>query len=103
MLARTGTPRRCACLIYGASGDEYAVVAFEGGAEEDPGWLWNHEADPSVGVGRYPAVHRPRPDGGWGQACGAVGSGGGGRPTLYDEYARGTTREIPIVLLSPLG
>jgi len=46
---RSGTPRRT-CLIYGTSGGEYVVVASNGGAEEDPAWFMNLEADPSVGV-----------------------------------------------------
>jgi deazaflavin-dependent oxidoreductase (nitroreductase family) len=46
---RTGTPRRT-CLIYGTSGDEYVVVASKGGAEVDPAWFMNLEADPSIGV-----------------------------------------------------
>ena len=46
---RTGTARRT-CLIYGTSGGEYVVVASNGGAEEDPAWFRNLEADPSVGV-----------------------------------------------------
>src|SRR5215472_14677200 len=46
---RTGEPRRT-CLIYGTSGDDFVVVASKGGADEDPAWLKNLQADPSVGV-----------------------------------------------------
>jgi deazaflavin-dependent oxidoreductase (nitroreductase family) len=46
---RTGEPRRT-CLIYGTSGDDFVVVASKGGADEDPAWFKNLQADPSVGV-----------------------------------------------------
>jgi deazaflavin-dependent oxidoreductase (nitroreductase family) len=46
---RTGQPRRT-CLIYGTSGDDFVVVASKGGADEDPAWFKNLQADPSVGV-----------------------------------------------------
>ena len=46
---RTGEPRRT-CLIYGTSGDEFVVVASKGGADEDPAWFKNLQADSSVGV-----------------------------------------------------
>jgi deazaflavin-dependent oxidoreductase (nitroreductase family) len=63
---RTGEPRRT-CLIYGTSGDDFVVVASKGGADEDPAWFKNLQADPSVGVQvgtrRSPPapVSRPRP------------------------------------------
>jgi deazaflavin-dependent oxidoreductase (nitroreductase family) len=65
---RTGTPRRT-CLIYGTSGGEYVVVASKGGAEQNPAWFMNLEADPGVGVqvalADSPHAHapasRPRP------------------------------------------
>jgi deazaflavin-dependent oxidoreductase (nitroreductase family) len=99
---RSGTPRRT-CLIYGTSGGEYVVVASKGGAEEHPAWFLNLEAEPSVGVQvgtrRFTARARvatsveraPL----WAQMVDIF--------PLYDEYARKTDREIPIVLLTPLG
>jgi deazaflavin-dependent oxidoreductase (nitroreductase family) len=97
---RTGTPRRT-CLIYGTSGDDFVVVASKGGADEDPAWFKNLEADPSVGVQagtrRFTATAR-------------VASAAEREPLwaemarifpLYDEYARKTARVIPVVLLTP--
>src|SRR4051794_41857510 len=46
---RSGEPRRT-CLIYGTSGDDFVVVASKGGADDDPDWFKNLQADPSVGV-----------------------------------------------------
>ncbi len=98
---RTGTPRRT-CLIYGTSGGEFVVVASKGGAEENPAWFMNLEADPSVGVQvgtrRFtararvasPAERAPL----WAQMASIF--------PLYDDYAQKTDREIPIVLLSPM-
>ena len=98
---RTGTPRRT-CLIYGTSGDEYVVVASKGGAEKNPAWVLNLEADPSVavqvGTSRFIARARvaspaERPTL-WAQMVAMF--------PLYDDYARSTDREIPIVLLTPI-
>lgn len=96
---RTGTPRRT-CLIYGTSGEDYVVVASKGGAEQHPAWFMNLEADPGVGVQagsrRFTArarvasaAERPLL---WAQMVNIF--------PLYDEYAKKTDREIPIVLLT---
>jgi deazaflavin-dependent oxidoreductase (nitroreductase family) len=98
---RTGTPRRT-CLIYGTSSGEYVVVASKGGAEEDPAWFMNLEADPSVGVQvgtrRFTARARVASSAEraplWAQMVSIF--------PLYDDYAQKTDREIPIVLLAPL-
>ncbi|MFE2866382.1 nitroreductase family deazaflavin-dependent oxidoreductase [Embleya sp. NPDC059259] len=98
---RTGTPRRT-CLIYGTSGGEYVVVASKGGAAENPAWLMNLEAESSVGVQvgtrRFTARARVASSAEraslWAQMVDIF--------PLYDEYARKTDREIPIVLLTPL-
>jgi len=97
---RTGEPRRT-CLIYGTSGDDFVVVASKGGAEEDPAWFKNLQAEPSVGVqvGTRRFTARAR-----------VASSAERKPLwdqmvrifpLYDEYAHKTDRVIPIVLLTP--
>jgi deazaflavin-dependent oxidoreductase (nitroreductase family) len=98
---RTGTPRRT-CLIYGTSGDAYVVVASKGGAEEDPAWLMNLEADSSVGVqvgarrftARARVVSSDERAPLWAQMVDIF--------PLYDDYAQKTDRDIPIVLLTPL-
>ncbi|RSD20126.1 nitroreductase family deazaflavin-dependent oxidoreductase [Amycolatopsis eburnea] len=97
---RTGTPRRT-CLIYGTSGDDFVVVASKGGADEDPAWLKNLQANPSVGVQagtrRFTAHARVASPAEretlWPMMAGIF--------PLYDEYARKTERVIPIVLLTP--
>ena len=97
---RTGIPRRT-CLIYGTTGEDFVVVASKGGADEDPEWFKNLQADPGAGVQvgsrRFtararvasPAEREPL----WRQMVGIF--------PLYEEYAQKTDREIPLVLLTP--
>ena len=97
---RSGQARRT-CLIYGKSGDEFVVVASKGGAEEDPAWFKNLEAEPSVGVqaGTRRCTARARVASPaeradlWPMMAGIF--------PLYEEYAQQTERVIPIVLLTP--
>ncbi|MEV8435905.1 nitroreductase family deazaflavin-dependent oxidoreductase [Actinosynnema sp. NPDC051121] len=97
---RTGVPRRT-CLIYGTSGEDFVVVASNGGADEHPTWFTNLEAEPSVGVQvgsrRFTARARVASPAEretlWSQMARIF--------PLYDEYARKTGREIPIVVLTP--
>jgi deazaflavin-dependent oxidoreductase (nitroreductase family) len=97
---RTGVPRRT-CLIYGTSGDEYVVVASKGGADQDPAWFTNLRAEPSVGVqvgtrrftARARVASAAEREALWPRMVGIF--------PLYEEYAQNTTREIPIVLLTP--
>jgi deazaflavin-dependent oxidoreductase (nitroreductase family) len=97
---RTGEPRRT-CLIYGTSGDDFVVVASKGGADDDPAWFKNLQAEPSVGVqvGTRRFTARAR-----------VASAAEREPLwtrmarifpLYEEYAQKTDRVIPVVLLTP--
>lgn len=97
---RTGQPRRT-CLIYGTSGDDFVVVASKGGADQDPDWFKNLQADPSAGVQvgtrRFTARARiassDEREALWPQMARIF--------PLYDEYAQKTDRVIPIVLLTP--
>ncbi|AXB41623.1 nitroreductase family deazaflavin-dependent oxidoreductase [Amycolatopsis albispora] len=97
---RTGLPRRT-CLIYGTSGDDLVVVASKGGADDHPAWFTNLQADPSVGVqagtrrftARARVATRAERASLWTQMAGIF--------PLYNEYAEKTTREIPVVVLTP--
>ena len=95
---RSGEPRTNA-LIYGRSGDDYLVVASDGGADRPPGWFSNLETDPEVEVQvldeRFPARARvATPE---------------ERPAMwremtrhwpdYDAYQQRTDREIAVVVL----
>ena len=53
MLYTTGRKsgqRRANALVYAKDGDEYVVVASNGGADRPPGWLHNVRANPEVDI-----------------------------------------------------
>jgi len=95
----TGQARRT-CLIYGTSEDDFVLVASKGGADEDPDWFKNLQADPSVGV--QAGTRR--------LTCRARLASPVERETLwpqmvrifplYEEYAHKTDRQIPVVVLT---
>ena len=99
---RSGTPRRT-CLIYGTSGDDFVVVASNGGADHDPDWFKNLRAEPSAGVQvgtrRFTARARiassVERESLWSQMVIVL--------PRYDDYPKKTDRVIPIVLLTPQG
>ena len=91
--------QRSTPLIYGQHGDDYLVVASQGGAPKHPGWYLNLSENPEVEVqvkgDRFPARARTAtPE---------------EKPELwkimtehwpaYDEYQQQTDREIPVVVL----
>jgi deazaflavin-dependent oxidoreductase (nitroreductase family) len=95
---RSGEPRTAA-LIYGRSGDDYLIVASDGGADAPPGWYANLQADPEVEVqvlgDRFRARARTanpeeRPAM-WGEMV--------SHWPAYDAYQRKTDREIAVVVL----
>lgn len=88
-------------LIYGEDGRDYIVVASKGGADEHPDWYLNLQEDPNVRIQvadrvmdatartassdekarLWPMMTRIWPD--------------------YDDYAKKTDRDIPVVVLTP--
>lgn len=99
---KSGTARRTA-LIYGRDGDDYVVMASYGGAPSHPDWYLNLEADPDVVIQVGEEVMPAR----------AYTAGPQDRDRLwktmtaiwpdYDEYATKTSREIPLVTITPAG
>jgi deazaflavin-dependent oxidoreductase (nitroreductase family) len=95
---KTGKLRRTG-LIYGRDGDNYLVVASQGGAPTHPSWYHNLVANPDVevqvGADKFSARARP--------ATAAE------KPPLwavmtaiwpdYDNYQTKTDRDIPVVIL----
>jgi deazaflavin-dependent oxidoreductase (nitroreductase family) len=97
---RTGE-RRSTPLIYQRHGDDYLVVASNGGSDQHPSWYLNLRAHPDAEVqvkgDRIPVRARTAtPD---------------ERPELwrimartwpdYDQYQKKTDRDIPVVVLEP--
>lgn len=96
---KSGKARRTA-LIYGRDGDDYVVMASYGGAPAHPDWYLNLDADPEVviqvGEEVMPGLART--------------AGPEDRDRLwavmtaiwpdYDDYAKKTEREIPLVVVT---
>ena len=86
-------------LFYGTDGGSYFVIASKGGAPEHPGWYLNLEKTPEVELQVKDEVFRAR----------ARTITGDERARLwrkmcevwppYDDYAKKTSREIPLVVL----
>lgn len=90
-------------LIYGEANGNYIIVASKGGARQHPGWYLNLAANPQVEVQildrHFQATART--------------AAGPERASLwqqmreiyppYDEYQAKTDRQIPVVVVEPLG
>ncbi|MFP3986625.1 nitroreductase family deazaflavin-dependent oxidoreductase [Streptomyces sp. E11-3] len=96
---RTGKWRRTV-LIYGQDGEDYLIVASNGGSDHHPQWYLNLRAEPEVrlrvGPERFtahaetlPADEKARV---WPHLV-ALFAG-------YEDYQRGTSRDIPVVRLT---
>ena len=89
-------------LLYGRDGDRYVVIASKGGDPKHPAWYLNlraGEADLQVGS-EHVHVSARDADGEererlWAMMVGLYPS--------YAEYQEKTTRQIPVVILEPLG
>jgi len=97
---------RTSALVYARDGDDYVVVASNGGSDRPPGWLFNIEAKPSVeiqvGRRRSAATARivPSDDDSYPRLWKLVNEGNHGR---YDGYQAKTDRKIPLVVIAPAG
>ena len=91
-------------LVYARDGDDYLVVASNGGADKAPAWLHNVRANPEVeiqvGRDRQPAAAREvgpsDPD--YERLWKIVNDNNGDRYTAYQKM---TNRPIPVVVLTP--
>jgi deazaflavin-dependent oxidoreductase (nitroreductase family) len=102
---RSGQTRTNA-LVYARDGDRYLVVPSNGGADRPPAWLLNLTAqqDVEIQLGRKRSaasaavISHDDPDFGrvWRIADDA-------NKRRYDAYQRQTSREIPVVALTPAG
>jgi proline iminopeptidase len=89
-------------LIYERDGDRFVIVASKGGALQDPGWYRNLRKHPDVEVqvldetfsARARTVHGAERERLWRLAA--------RQWPPYDDYARKTAREIPVVVLEPV-
>ena len=98
---KTGA-ERTAALVYLKDREELVVVASNGGSDKAPGWLFNIRAHPEVGVqiGRKRTRMQARiaDSGERARLWPLVNKNNSNR---YDGYQAKTTRQIPLVILSP--
>jgi F420H(2)-dependent quinone reductase len=91
-------------LVYARDGDDYLVVASNGGADRPPAWLHNLRANPNVEI----QVARDRRKGTarvvepsdveYDRLWSIVNDKNHDR---YSAYQRQTTRPIPVIVISP--
>jgi deazaflavin-dependent oxidoreductase (nitroreductase family) len=97
---RSGQPRRTA-LIYGRDGEDYLLIASQGGAPTHPLWYHNLVADPHVtlqvkadvidGTAR---TATPEEKARLWPVMVAVWP-------FYDDYVKRTDRDIPVIIVTP--
>ena len=103
--AKTGQ-QRANSLTYARDGDDYLVVASMGGEPRAPGWYHNLKANPdveiNVGPKRIPVRATPvtRDDPDFDRLWGLVNNMRGNKDQ-YNKYQQRTTRQIPVVRLTP--
>jgi deazaflavin-dependent oxidoreductase (nitroreductase family) len=97
---KSGEPRTTP-LIYGRRGDDYLVVASQGGSDTAPNWYLNIESDPKVELQvkdkRFNAHARDATP----EEKPELWRTMTGEWPAYDEYQERTEREIPVVVLEP--
>jgi deazaflavin-dependent oxidoreductase (nitroreductase family) len=90
-------------LIFVADGDNYVIIASLGGAPKHPVWYLNLEANPRVTLQVKDKVIKaeartavpPERERLWARAVEAW--------PQYNDYQAKTTRQIPVVVLEPVG
>jgi deazaflavin-dependent oxidoreductase (nitroreductase family) len=91
-------------LVYARDGNDYLVVASNGGADRPPGWLHNVRAKPEVeiqiGRARQRATARiiEPSDPSYDRLWKVVNAGNRDRYTAYQQK---TTRPIPVIAIAP--
>jgi proline iminopeptidase len=100
---RTTGEKRTAPLIYAQDGARYVIVASKGGAPDHPGWYKNLEKTPEVELQVKDEVFRARARTAHGEERARLWRKANEVWPDYDEYAKRTQREIPVVVLERVG
>jgi deazaflavin-dependent oxidoreductase (nitroreductase family) len=101
---RRSGARRTNGLVYARDGDDFLVVASNGGADRHPAWLHNLRANPAVEIqiGRErrqgTAKVREPSDPDYGRLWKIVNENNRDR---YSAYQKQTSRAIPVVVVTP--
>ncbi|MEV8533721.1 nitroreductase family deazaflavin-dependent oxidoreductase [Streptomyces sp. NPDC051211] len=98
----SGNPVRTP-LIYGEDNGRYLVVASNGGASEHPLWYRNLTARPEVRIQVGPETHQAIARTATPEERTAYWPLMAGHWPAYDDYQAKTDREIPIVVIEPVG
>jgi proline iminopeptidase len=95
---KSGEPRTTP-LIYENAGDAYVIVAWKGGAPEDPGWYANLAKTPEVELQVRDEVFPAHARVADGEERERLWKLAAQQWPAYDYYAKKTDREIPVVVL----
>jgi proline iminopeptidase len=90
-------------LFYGKTGNSYIVVASKGGAPQHPGWYRNLLAHPEVEVQVSTRKMKARARTATGEERTRLWQTALEFWPPYADYQRKTEREIPVVVLDPIG
>jgi proline iminopeptidase len=96
---RTSGEPRTAPLIYESDGDRYIIIASKGGAPEHPGWYRNLRKNPDVELQVKDEVFAARAWAAQGEERERLWRLAARQWPAYDDYAKKTEREIPVVVL----
>ena len=91
--------KRTVPLIYAADGPRYVIVASKGGAPDHPGWYKNLAKNPEVELQVKDEVFRARARTASGEERAHLWRKANEVWPPYDDYAKKTPREIPVVVL----
>ncbi len=93
--------RRTAPLLYLGDGENYVIVASNGGSDRHPGWWLNLKKDPEaqvqIGKTRRPVRAERADEQEWARLWPLLVE----MYSSYQEYQDGTQRKIPVVILRP--
>jgi deazaflavin-dependent oxidoreductase (nitroreductase family) len=90
-------------LFYGTAGDSCFVIASKGGAPQHPGWYRNILADPQVEVQVGTRKLKARARTATGEERARLWAKALEFWPPYADYQKKTEREIPVVVLDPVG
>jgi proline iminopeptidase len=95
--------KRTVPLIYAADGPRYVIVASKGGAPDHPGWYKNLAKNPDVELQVKDEVFPARARTAQGEERARLWREAAKVWPPYDDYAKKTAREIPVVVLERVG
>ena len=102
-VGRTSGRRRTLPLAYLGDGEDFVVVASNGGQEVDPAWWRNLQQNPEAEVQVGRETFRARARVAEGEERDRLFRAQADRMPNFDEYATKTDRVIPVVVLERIG